>query len=343
MTPASVSLALPDSGIIDCMRAKAATTAGQPHAVALVVYDGVALFELGVACDVFGDDHGGDPLYSLAICAAEPKVRTDAGVTMQIPQGLAAVSRARTVIVPPTERLEQVPASVLDVLRAARSAGKRLMSLCTGAWIVAAAGILDGHTATTHWSECADLARRYPRVRVDPKVLYVDEGDLLTSAGSAASIDLCLHVVQRDYGAEVAARFARDLVVPLHRDGGQAQYIEAPLPAPGADDLFADTIGWLRGNLAQDISVAALADRSAMSARTFARRFVASTGTTPYAWIARERVRLAQRLLETTDLPVEVIARDCGLGSAANLRKHFTRALATSPRAYRRTFAASAG
>jgi transcriptional regulator GlxA family with amidase domain len=325
------------------MRAKAATKSSQPHPIALMVCDGVTLFGLGAACDVFGDDHGGSPLYSLAICGPSSSVTTDAGFSMQVPHGLDAVGRARTVIVLATERPEQVPDDVLDVLRQARSAGKRLVSLCTGAFILAAAGILDGHAATTHWSECADLARRYPRVRVDPKVLYVDEGDLLTSAGSAASIDLCLHVVQRDYGAEVATRFARDLVVPLHRDGGQAQYIDAPLPVPGADDLFADTIGWLQGNLAQDSTVAALAARSAMSERTFARRFAASTGTTPYAWIARERVRLAQRLLETTDLPVEAIARESGLGSAANLRKHFARTLATSPQAYRRNFAASAG
>jgi AraC family transcriptional regulator, transcriptional activator FtrA len=325
------------------MRAKAATKPGQPHAVALIVCDGVTLFGLGTACDVFGDDHGGSPLYSLAICGPGSSVMTDAGFSMQVPHGLDAVGHAGTVIVLATEQPEQVPDDVLDVLREARSAGKRLVSLCTGAFILAAAGILDGHTATTHWSEAADLARRYPRVRVDAKVLYVDEGDLLTSAGSAAGLDLCLHVVQRDYGTEVAARFARDLVVPLHRDGGQAQYIDAPLPAPGADDLFADTIGWLRGNLAQDTTVATLAARSAMSARTFARRFAASTGTTPYQWIARERVRLAQRLLETTNLPVDVIARDCGLGSAANLRKHFARTLTTSPQAYRRTFAAGAG
>ncbi|HUN37802.1 MAG TPA: helix-turn-helix domain-containing protein [Trebonia sp.] len=323
------------------MRAKAASNPGPPQAVVVVVYDGVTLFELGVACDVFGDDHGGDRLYSLAICAATASVRTDAGFRMQVPHGLDRMAGAQTVIVPPTEQPGQVPEIVLDALRQARSAGARLMSLCSGASILAAAGILDGHAATTHWTECDDLARRYPRVRVDPKVLYVDEGDLLTSAGSAASIDLCLHVVQRDHGAEVATRFARDLVVPLHRDGGQAQYIDTPLPAPGADDLFADTIGWLRGHLSQDITVAALAARSAMSARTFARRFVASTGTTPYQWIARERVRLAQRLLETTDLPVEAIARDCGLGSAANLRKHFSRTLATSPQLYRRTFAAT--
>jgi len=316
---------------------------GRPHTVAVVVYDEVALFELGVACDVFGDDHGGPPLYAVSVCGATASVTTDAGLSMRVPHGLDAMRAARTVIVTPTERADQVPAAVLDALREARSRGARIVSLCTGAAILAAAGLLDGHRATTHWSECAALARRYPQVTVDPRVLYVDEGDLLTSAGSAASLDLCLHVVRRDYGAEVAARFARDLVVPLHRDGGQAQYIEAPMPAPGADDLFADTIGWLRGNLEQDITVATLATRSAMSSRTFARRFVSSTGTTPYQWIARERVRLAQRLLETTDLSVEVIARDCGLGSAANLRKQFARILGTSPQAYRRTFTGSAG
>jgi transcriptional regulator GlxA family with amidase domain len=320
------------------MRAKTANHAAEPIAVAIVVYDGVALFELGVACDIFGPQDGGDQFYSLAICGAAPSVTTDAGFSMQVPCGLDAMQGAHTVIVPPTNLTDEVPEAVLGALRQARSRGARLMSLCTGASVLAAAGLLDGHAATTHWAESAQLARRYPRVRVDPRVLYVDEGDLLTSAGSAASIDLCLHVVRRDHGAEVAARFARDLVIPLHRDGGQAQYIETPLPAPG-DDLFTGTVSWLQAHLDEDITVAGLAARSAMSPRTFARRFVASTGTTPYQWVARERVQLAQRLLETTSLPVEVIARDCGLGSAANLRKQFGRALATSPRAYRRTFA----
>jgi transcriptional regulator GlxA family with amidase domain len=173
--------------------------------------------------------------------------------------------------------------------------------------------------------------------------LYVDEGDLLTSAGSAASIDLCLHVVRRDFGAEVATRFARDLVVPPHRDGGQAQYIDAPMPANDADDLFAETISWLRAHLGEEVTVADLAARAAMSPRTFARRFASAAGTTPYQWMARERLRLAQRLLETTDLPIDAVARQSGLGSAANLRKQFGRTLATSPRAYRRTFSAVPG
>jgi transcriptional regulator GlxA family with amidase domain len=231
------------------------------------------------------------------------------------------------------------PAAVLDLLRAAATDGKRILSLCTGAFVLAAAGLLDGHTATTHWSECSDLARSYPRVRVDPKVLYVDEGNLLTSAGSAASLDLCLHVVQRDYGTEIATRIARDLVVPLHRPGGQAQYIETPLPSP-EPDLFGDTLAWLRAHLQEPVTVSDLAERAAMSARTFARRFLASTGTTPLQWILAERVRLAQRLLETSGLPVDAIARESGFGTADNLRKHFSRTVRTTPQSYRRAFQA---
>jgi transcriptional regulator GlxA family with amidase domain len=315
-------------------------TDGKPPVVAIVVYDGVALFELAAANDVFGTDvttASGEPLYQVLICGPAASVTTEAGFRMEVPRGLDALDEAHTVVVPPTLFPEKVPSEVLDALRLARSRGQRLMSLCTGAAVLAAAGLLDGHTATTHWSECADLARRYPRVTVDPGVLYVDEGDLLTSAGSAASLDLCLHVLQRDYGTEVATRVARDLVIPLHRPGGQAQYIETPVPEPGGD-LFADTISWLQAHLDQEVSVADLAARAAMSPRTFARRFPASTGTTPLTWILRERVRLARRLLETTDLPVDVIAGKTGFGTADNLRKHFGRMLHTTPQAYRRAF-----
>jgi transcriptional regulator GlxA family with amidase domain len=321
------------------MRAKAANR----HHVAILACDGVSLFELGVACDVFGDDSGGTPLYAVSVCAAAPSVTTDAGLTIMVPAGVEAMQAARTVVVTPTSLAAQVPPAVLDALCAARARGARIISLCTGAFILAAAGLLDGRVATTHWTECAELARQYPRVRVDPRVLYVDAGGVLTSAGSAASVDLCLYVVRQDFGAEAATRVARELVVPLHRDGGQAQYIDTPMPAQAGDDLLAATLVWLQAHLGEEVSVADLAARSAMSPRTFARRFAASTGTTPYQWIARERVRLAQRLLETTDLPVEAIARSCGLGSAANLRKQFGRALSTSPNSYRRTFAASVG
>ncbi len=317
----------------------------EPPTVAIVVFEGVTLFELAAANDVFGTEvttASGAPIYQVLICGPAASVTTDMRFRMEVPHGLDALNRAQTVVVPPTMTPDKVPAEVLDALRLARSRGQRILSLCTGAFVLAAAGILDGHTATTHWSECADLARRYPRVRVDPSVLYVDEGDLLTSAGSAASLDLCLYVVQRDYGTEVATQVARDLVIPLHRAGGQAQYIETPVPEPGGGDLFADTISWLQGHLDQEVTVADLAARAAMSPRTFARRFPASTGTTPLTWIVQERVRLAQRLLETTDLTIDVIASKSGFGTSDNLRKHFGRILRTAPQSYRRTFQAPA-
>lgn len=315
----------------------------QPPGVAILVLEGVNLFELGVASDIFGTDittDSGRPLYRRFICGAAPSVTTDAGFRMEVPCGLEALASAQTVVVVPAENTDHLPDAVPEALRLARSRGQRILSLCTGAFVLAAAGLLDGHTVTTHWSECADLARRYPRVRVDPGVLYVDEGGVLTSAGSAASVDLCLHVVERDYGAEIAATVARDLVVPLYRSGGQAQYIEAPILLPEHGDLFADTMEWLRTHLAEPVTVADLAERAAMSPRTFARRFLASTGTTPLAWLTRERLRFAKRLLETSDVPVDLVARESGFGSPDNLRKHFARTLRTTPQAYRRTFRA---
>jgi AraC family transcriptional regulator, transcriptional activator FtrA len=316
-------------------------TANSPHRVAVVVFDGVELAELAAAIDVFGTavtGPAGRPLYRLSVCGPAPSVMTAAGFAMEVPNDLDVARAADTVVVAPGARSGPAPAAVLDALRAASGDGKRILSLCTGAFVLAEAGLLDGHTATTHWSECADLSRLYPRVRVDPKVLYVDEGNLLTSAGSAASIDLCLHVVQRDHGTETAARVARDLVVPLHRPGGQAQYIEAPMPEPAAADLFGDTLAWLREHLDEPVVVSDLAERAAMSPRTFARRFLASTGTTPLQWILAERVRLAQRLLETTGLPVDAVAHKSGFGTPDNLRKHFARTVRTTPQAYRRAF-----
>jgi AraC family transcriptional regulator, transcriptional activator FtrA len=343
--------------MIDIMHDKAATLSGPPaggsspprpavrrpapHDVALLVYDGVSLFELGVACDIFGHDYSADlgiPWYRLSICGPTPSVTTDAGFRMQVPHGLETLRAAHTVIVTPTELREQVPEAVLQALREARIQRRRILSLCTGAFVLAAAGILDGHPATTHWAECAELARSYPKVSVDPNVLYVDDGDLLTSAGSAASLDLCLHVIRQDHGTDIAARIARDLVVPLQRDGGQAQYIDTPLPVLDKANLFADTVTWLQAHLDEAVTVNDLATRAAMSPRTFARRFLASTGTTPYRWIMHERIRLAQRLLETSDLPIDTIAQKSGFSTADNLRKHFSRTLRTSPHAYRRTF-----
>ncbi len=318
--------------------------ANSPPHVAIVVFDGVALFELAVADDVFGTDvrgPGGRRLYRVSVCAPGPSVTTGSGFAIEVPHGLDVAASADTIVVAPPSVTGPAPEAVLALLRAAHEGGKRIASLCTGAFALAEAGLLDGRTATTHWAECADLARGYPRVHVDPKVLYVDEGNLLTSAGSAASLDLCLHLVQCDYGTEVATRVARDLVVPLHRPGGQAQYIEAPVPPPADADPFRDTFAWLQRHLAEPVTVADLASRAAMSPRTFARRFVAGTGTTPLQWIVRERTRLAQRLLETTALPVDAVARNSGFGTPDNLRRHFARAVRTTPQAYRRAFQAS--
>jgi transcriptional regulator GlxA family with amidase domain len=326
--------------MIDIMRDKPAI--GRRRDVGILVYEGISLFEFSVAYDVFGADRSdifGAPLYRLFVCGAAPgPVTADGGLQIEAGHGLERIARVDTVIVPPTGFVDRLPAEVFEVLRRAHARGQRLISLCTGAFVLAAAGVLDGRRATTHWAECDELSRCYPLVSVDPRVLYVDEGDVLTSAGSAASIDLCLHVVRRDHGAEIATQLARQLVVPPQRDGGQAQYIEAPLPELDDTHRFVDTLAWLQEHLDHTVTVEDLAVRSAMSPRTFARRFHAATGTTPYQWLLHQRVHLARRLLETSDLPIDVVADRSGFGTAANLRKHFGRLLATSPHAYRRTF-----
>ena len=310
--------------------------------VAIVAGDGVTVFELGVACDVFGDEWAamaGVPWYRSFVCGVTPgPVTTDSGFQILPDHGPDRIRSAGTVIVLPTVSFTQVPEDLLDALKQAHARGSRIVSLCTGAFALAAAGLLDGRRATTHWTECGELARRYPRVSVDPRVLFVDEGDVLTSAGSAASIDLCLHLVRRDYGAEVATQLARQLVVPPQREGGQAQYIEAPLPVLDHSSLFAGTVDWLQEHLHEPVTVDDLAARSAMSPRTFARRFLAATGTTPYQWLIQQRIQLARRLLETSDLPVDSVAQKSGFCTGANLRKHFSRAVHTSPQAYRRAF-----
>jgi AraC family transcriptional regulator, transcriptional activator FtrA len=310
--------------------------------VAIVVYDGVGVFELGVACDVFGNTdltNRGVPWYRLSICGTGgTMVTADGGLRIEPPCGLEKTRRVDTLIVPPTDRVDELPGEVFDALRRAHARGCRIISLCTGAFVLAEAGLLKGRRATTHWTECDELARRYPDVSVDPGVLYVDEGDILTSAGSAASIDLCLYVVRCDYGSEIATRLARELVVPPQRDGGQAQYIDTPLPALDSSNLFADTVAWVQEHLNEPLTVADLAARSAMSPRTFARQFLAATGTTPHQWLQRQRVHLAQRLLETSDFSIESVAAGSGFCTAGNLRKHFSRIMQTSPQAYRRTF-----
>jgi AraC family transcriptional regulator, transcriptional activator FtrA len=313
------------------------------HTVAIVVYDGATAFELGIACEVFGDHWSeilGVPWYRSFVCALTPgPVTVDVGFQLRADYGPERIVSADTVIVLPGATTD-VPAGICGPLRRAHSRGSRIVSLCTGAFALAAAGLLDGRRATTHWTECGDLARRYPNVTVDASVLYVDDGDILTSAGSAAGIDLCLHVVRQDYGAEIATQLARQLVVAPQREGGQAQYIDAPMPELDSSSLFADTVTWLQEHLNEEVTVEALAIRSAMSPRTFARRFLASTGTTPYQWLLRQRIQFAQRLLETTDLPVDSVAAASGFSTAANLRKHFGRIVHTSPQSYRRTFQA---
>jgi transcriptional regulator GlxA family with amidase domain len=322
-----------------------ARTRRRRHSVATVICHGVAPFEMAVPCEVFGIDRSdlGVPWYRHVVCAAEdPPIRSSQGFSIDTPHGLDEVVRADTVVVPAwgAARLDDdPPAALLDALRAAHRRGARIMSVCSGAFVLAAAGLLDGRRATTHWMHADALADRYPEIDVDPDVLYVDEGDVLTSAGTAAGIDLCLHVVRLDFGAEVANAVARRMVVPPHREGGQAQFVEAPMTSgePGTD-RFASTLEYMLEHLDEPLSVEAMADQAAMSPRTFARKFRATTGTTPGQWLVRQRVLLAQRLLETTDDPVELIALRCGFGTAAGLRMHFRRVLDTSPLVYRRTF-----
>jgi AraC family transcriptional regulator, transcriptional activator FtrA len=326
--------------MIDAVRDKPANRSD--HKVAIVVYDGFAPFDLGVVCEVFGEDPRGapgDPWYRLFICGdTSAPVTADTGFQILVPHGLETLAEVDTVIVTPTYRPDEVTESVFAALRQAHARGCRILSLCTGAFVLARAGLLDGRRAATHWTECDELARRFPLVSVDAGVLYVDEGDILTGAGSAASIDLLLHIVRQDYGSDVATQLARQLVVPPQRDGGQAQFIEQPLPELHDANLFADTVTWVQEHLDDPVTVEDLAQRSAMSPRTFSRRFQAATGTTPYQWLLGQRVHLAQRLLETSDLSVETVAERSGFCTAGNLRKHFGRVVHTSPQAYRRAF-----
>ncbi|MCU1495796.1 MAG: thij/pfpi protein [Acidimicrobiaceae bacterium] len=311
--------------------------------VALLACEEVSPFEFGVACEIFGYDRSdmGVPWYRFSVCAARPgPVSAGTGFTLYAPHGLDELRSADMVIVPPTAAYDLVATEVLDALRCAHRGGARIVSLCTGAFVLAAAGLLDGRIATTHWVAAERLAHDYPEVVVDPNVLYVDDGDILTSAGSAASIDLCLHIVRTDFGADVANRVARHLVVPPHRDGGQAQYIESPIPSAVDADRFGATLVWLDEHLADPVTIDDLAERAAMSPRTFARRFRSITGATPYQWLLHQRVALAQRLLEGGDASIDVVAGASGFGTATNLRKHFHRVLRTSPQSYRRSFRA---
>jgi transcriptional regulator GlxA family with amidase domain len=314
--------------------------------VAVLAYEGVSSFGLGVTAEIFGCDRSveGLPSYDYTVTAAAPGViRTDAGLPIVVEAGLDRLSAADLGIVVCWDQTAVLPpAPVLDALRAIAERGGRVLSQCTGAFVLAAAGLLDGRRATTHWKWAAELASRYPAVSVDPGVLYVADGPVITSAGTAAGIDACLHLLRLEHGTAVANAVARRMVVPPHRDGGQAQYV--PVIVSNAEDPanLAAVQQWALQHLDEPISVDDLAARALMSPRNFARQFAARTGTTPHQWLIGQRISRAQELLEHTGEPVERVAAECGL-TPLMLRRHFARRCGTTPQAYRRTFSQTAG
>ncbi|MET9906891.1 helix-turn-helix domain-containing protein [Streptomyces sp. NPDC006476] len=310
------------------------------HTVAILVLDHVVPFDMAAPLEVFGRTRlpDGRRPYRLRVCAESPEVRTD-GFTIRVDQGLEAVADADTVIVPGCSEAAGAPSpQALDALRRAARAGARIASVCSGAFVLAEAGLLDGLRATTHWVAAAQLARRYPRITVDPDVLYVDNGRILTSAGAAASLDMCLHMIRTDLGSAVAADAARMSVMPLEREGGQAQFIVHEQPPVPRGSTLEPVLEWIEDNLGGEITLGAMAARSGMSERTFSRRFREQTGTTPLQWLLRARVRRAQYLLENSDHPVERIARQAGFGSPTAFRERFRRVVGTTPQAYRGSF-----
>jgi transcriptional regulator GlxA family with amidase domain len=317
--------------------------------VAFVVLDKFTSFEFGIVAEVFGIDRREDglPAYEFAVVAGEKGLlRSEHGLALTGASGLARLAVADLVVVGAIDHQVQtgtagdLPEPLLGALQAAVARGARVLSVCTGAFVLGAAGLLDGRRCTTHWRHAGELARRYPAAVVDPGVLYVDADPVITSAGSAAAIDACLYLVRKEQGAKVANQIARRMVVAPHRVGGQAQFVDRPLPYDVADTL-AELIGWMERHLDQQVTVAELATLAHMSPRTFARRFVQETGTTPLRWLTGQRILLAQRLLEDTDEDVDQVARQAGFGNATAFRHHFRTWRSTTPQAYRRAFRAA--
>ena len=317
----------------------------RPHRVAVLALHGLLPFELGIPHRIFGraKDSAGRPLYEIVTCApVAGRVRTDADFAVDVEHGPEALATADTVVVPASWELGPVyeEGRLTDELAAALAhirPGARLVSICTGGYVLAAAGYLDGRRATTHWASAEHFQRLFPAVEVDADVLFVDDGDVLTSAGVAAGLDLCLHIVRKDHGTAVANEVARRTVVPPHRDGGQAQYIARPVPEAGAATTTSAR-AWALAHLHEPIQLRDLAVREAMSVRTFTRRFREEVGVSPGQWLTQQRVERARHLLESTDLPVDQVARDAGFGTPQSLRVHLQTAIGVTPTAYRRTF-----
>jgi AraC family transcriptional regulator, transcriptional activator FtrA len=311
------------------------------HNVAVIAFDQVAAFELGVLCEVFGTDRRADgfPAYRFHVCTPDGQpVRTRSGFLITPHADLTPVETADLVAVPAHPITAPVPPTVLAALRRASARGARLLSLCSGVFVLAEAGLLDGRECAVHWNQADELARRYPLARVRCDSLYAEDGNVLTSAGTAAGIDACLHLVRQEHGSAIATKLARRMVVPPHRDGGQAQYIEAPIPESPRAPTLEPVLTWLQKNLHRPVTIEQLAARAHMAPRTFARRFRAETGTTPHEWITGQRVLLARRLLEETTLGIDAVAVHSGFGDAATLRHHFGRRIGATPQAYRSTF-----
>jgi len=309
--------------------------------VVLLALPGVAPFEFGVICEVFGIDRSetGGPCFDFTVATADPgPVRTSLGFTMNIEAGLEVAAHADLVAVPAHE-ITGIDPRYFDVIRAAEARGAWVLSVCSGAFALAQAGILDGRRATTHWMHTDRLARQFPNTEVDADVLFVEDRKVVTSAGTAAGIDAALHIVRKEYGAAATNVIARRMVVPPQRDGGQSQYIDTPVQEY-ASDSFSRVAEWMLENLASDLTVDQLARKALMSSRTFARRFRAEMGTTPAAWLNRQRIIRAQQLLEETDLGLENVAQQTGFGTAAVMRHHFVKVLQTTPTLYRRAFGA---